>query len=92
MIALIENWFTIDDDFVQQIIGIFNHESEIPEEFKRKTYKNTELWRNTPDYERFYNLEDSKQLEYTFNPINYGYGYPQFFSLKEITIGEIIKG
>ena len=43
MIALIKNCICGDDEFIQQIIGLFNDESEIPDEYKRTEYFKEEL-------------------------------------------------
>lgn len=89
MIALIKNLWDGDDNPVQQIIGIFNNELEIPEDYKRTEYREDEICCEL--IKRFLNLEESKKLEQDPESIYEGdYSCAPFYSLKEIYIGEII--
>lgn len=91
MIALVCNWFEGDGNLVQEIVGIFNDESEIPEFYKRTTFSEDELWRYKPNYKRFLNSEEYEKFKENVLDGEYDYGYPGCYSLKEIEIGKIIE-
>ena len=91
MIALIQNCICGDDEFIQQIIGLFNDESDIPDEYKRTEYLKEELWYRTPLNKRFLNEEEYTEFENNFVPLKYFYGHPIFYGIKKVNIGEIIQ-
>ena len=91
MIALIKNCICGDDEFIQQIIGLFNNESEIPDEYKRTEYIKEELWHRIPLNKRFLNEEEYIEFEKNYGRFGYYYGHPTFYSIKTINIGEIIN-
>lgn len=92
MIALIKNSWDGDGNPIQQIIGIFNNELEIPEDYKRTEYREDEIYCNGTIIKRFLNLEESRKLEQDPEFIyEGGYLYTPFYSVKEIKIGEIFN-
>lgn len=91
MIALVCNWFEGDSNLVQEIIGVFNDESEIPNDYKRTTFNDDELWEHKPDYKRFLNSEEYEEFKQKALNHDYWYGFPCCYSLKEIEVGKIIE-
>lgn len=91
MIALIQNWIEGDSNLVQQIIGIFNNESDIPDFYKRTTYTKDELFNVKPKVKRFLNEKEYIEFEKNYDRFGYYYGHPIFYSIKTINIGEIIN-
>lgn len=91
MIALIKNCICGYDEFIQQIIGLFNDESEIPDEYKRTEYFKEKLWHRIPLNKRFLNEKEYAEFENNFVPLKYQYGHPTFYGIKRINAGEIIK-
>lgn len=91
MIALILNCTCGDDEFIQQIIGLFNDESDIPDEYKRTEYLKEELWHIVPLNKRFLNEEEYAEFENNFVRLKYHYGHPTFYGIKRINVGEIIQ-
>ena len=92
MIALILNGICGDDEFIQQIIGLFNDESDIPDEYKRTEYLKEELLQcRTPLTKRFLNKEEYAEFENNFDPFKYRYGHPSFYSIKSVNVGEIMQ-
>lgn len=90
MIALLVNYVEADANWYPHVIGIFNDESEISDEYKRTEYYEDEIWRDEPKIKRFLNLEESKKLNQ--NPEILREHLPSllpFYSVKEIKVGEI---
>lgn len=92
MIALILNGICGDDEFIQQIIGLFNDESDIPDEYKRTEYLKEELrYSRIPLNKRFLNKEEYAEFENNFVRFKYHYGHPIFYGIKRVNVGEIMQ-
>ena len=88
MIALLVNYLEADANWYPHVIGIFNNESEIPDEYKRSWNEEKLRW-GEPKVKRFLNLEESKKLYQNLEILHGHSSFFPFYSVKEIKIGEI---
>ena len=89
MIALLVNYIEADANWYPHVIGIFNNESEIPDEYKRTSWNEGELQWGAPKVKRFHNLEETKKLHQNPEVLHGHSSFLPFHSIEEIKIGEI---